>query len=199
MPQLFRPSANTIARAVLVMALVAPFLCIGLAYAVMRSPYTTGEKITVRQPVPFSHEHHVGELGIDCRYCHTSVEKSAFAGMPPTKTCMTCHSQLFTNAAMLAPVRKSLAEHKPIHWQRVHVLPGYVYFDHSIHIAKGVGCTTCHGAVDTMPLMKQAAPLTMGWCLDCHRNPAPQSATTIRKSSAPIGNRRRIISNRVES
>lgn len=173
MPQLFRPSANTIARVTLVAFLVMPILSVGLAYAVMRSPYTTGENIAVRQPVPFSHEHHVGELGIDCRYCHTSVEKSAFAGMPPTKTCMTCHSQLFTDAAMLAPVRQSLAEHKPIHWQRVHILPGYVYFDHSIHIAKGVGCTTCHGAVDTMPLMKQAAPLTMGWCLNCHRNPAP--------------------------
>ena len=173
MPQIFKPSANTIARIVLVASLVVPFLCIGLAYAMMRAPYTTGEDITVRQPVSFSHEHHVGELGIDCRYCHTSVERSAFAGLPPTKTCMTCHSQLFTNAAMLAPVRKSLAEHKPIHWQRVHILPDYVYFDHSIHIAKGVGCTTCHGAVDTMPLIKQAAPLTMGWCLDCHRNPAP--------------------------
>ncbi|HZL32033.1 MAG TPA: cytochrome c3 family protein [Pseudolabrys sp.] len=173
MPQIFRPSANTIARIILVALLVVPFLCIGLAYAVMRSPYTTGQDVTMRQPVPFSHEHHVGELGIDCRYCHTSVEKSAFAGLPPTKTCMTCHSQIFTNAAMLAPVRESLAEHKPIHWQRVHLLPGYVYFDHSIHIAKGVGCTTCHGAVDTMPLIKQTAPLTMGWCLDCHRNPAP--------------------------
>jgi len=172
-PQLFRPSANTIARVVLVGILVVPFFLIGLAYAVMRSPYTTGQNITLNQPVPFSHKHHVGEEGIDCRYCHTSVENSPFAGLPPTTTCMTCHSQLFTNAPMLAPVRASLAQHKPIHWQRVHRLPAYVYFDHSIHIAKGVGCTTCHGQVETMPLMRQEAPLTMGWCLDCHRNPAP--------------------------
>ena len=173
MPQLFRPSANTIARVVLIGILVVPFFLIGLAYAVMRSPYTTGQNITLNQPVPFSHKHHVGEEGIDCRYCHTSVENSPFAGLPPTTTCMTCHSQLFTNAPMLAPVRASLAQHKPIHWQRVHRLPAYVYFDHSIHIAKGVGCTTCHGQVETMPLMRQEAPLTMGWCLDCHRNPAP--------------------------
>ncbi len=173
MPQIFRPSANTIARIVLVAILVGPFLLIGLAYAVMRSPYVTGENVTLRQPVPFSHKHHVGDDGIDCRYCHASVETSAFAGLPPTTTCMTCHSQLFTDAAMLAPVRESLAGHKPIRWQRVHRLPAYVYFDHSIHVAKGVGCSTCHGAVDTMPLMRQAAPLTMGWCLDCHRNPAP--------------------------
>ncbi|MGH6683683.1 MAG: cytochrome c3 family protein [Pseudolabrys sp.] len=173
MPQLFRPSANTIARVVLVGILVVPFFLIGLAYAVMRSPYTTGQNITLNQPVPFSHKHHVGEEGIDCRYCHTSVENSPFAGLPPTTTCMTCHSQLFTNAPMLAPVRASLAQHKPIHWQRVHRLPAYVYFDHSIHIAKGVGCTTCHGQVETMPLMRQEAPLTMGWCLDCHRNPVP--------------------------
>ncbi len=173
MPQIFRPSANTIVRIVLVAILVGPFLLIGLAYAVMRSPYSTGQNITLNQPVPFSHKHHVGDNGIDCRYCHTSVEKSAFAGLPPTTTCMTCHSQLFANADMLASVRASLARHKPIHWQRVHRLPAYVYFDHSVHIAKGIGCSTCHGAVDEMPLMRQVAPLTMGWCLDCHRNPGP--------------------------
>ena len=173
MAQIFRPSANTIARITLVAIVVGPFLMIGLAYAVMRSPYTTGQDVTLRQPIPFSHKHHVGDDGIDCLYCHTSVEQSAFAGLPPTTTCMTCHSQLFTNAQMLAPVRASLAQHKPIHWQRVHRLPNYVYFDHSIHIHKGIGCSTCHGAVDEMPLMRQTAPLTMGWCLDCHRNPAP--------------------------
>jgi len=171
--QIFRPAANTIARVVLIAIVVGPFLLIGLAYAVMRSSYITGQNVALHQPIPFSHKHHVGDDGIDCRYCHTSVEKSAFAGLPPTTTCMTCHSQLFTNAAMLAPVRNSLAEHKPIHWQRVHRLPDYVYFDHSVHIAKGIGCTTCHGPVGTMPLMRQEAPLTMGWCLDCHRNPAP--------------------------
>jgi len=172
-PQIFGPSANTIARVVLVAILVVPFILIFLAYEVTRSPYVTGQNITLRQPIPFSHKHHVGDDGIDCRYCHSSVERSAFAGLPPTTTCMTCHSQLFTNAAMLAPVRHSLAQHQPIHWQRVHRLPDYVYFDHSIHVAKGVGCTTCHGAVETMPLMRQAAPLTMDWCLECHRDPVP--------------------------
>jgi hypothetical protein len=171
--QLFRPSADTFARVILVSILVLPFLAIGGAYALMRSPYITGQSITLNQPVPFSHAHHVGEVGLDCRYCHTSVETSAFAGMPPTTTCMTCHSRLFTNAEMLAPVRQSLAEGKPIRWTRVHRLPDYVYFDHSIHVAKGVGCSTCHGDVAAMPLMRQVAPLTMEWCLDCHRNPAP--------------------------
>ena len=173
MPQLFRPSADTIARVVLVSLLVLPFALVGGAYAVMRSPYVTNRTITPVQPVPFSHEHHVNGLGLDCRYCHSSVETARVAGVPPTTTCMTCHSQLFTQAQMLAPVRESLAERKPIRWQRVNRLPDYVYFDHSIHVAKGVGCTTCHGAVASMPLMRQDAPLTMGWCLDCHRNPAP--------------------------
>ena len=171
--QIFRPSANTLPVSCWSAFLVVPFMLIGLAYAVMRSPYTTGQYVTLHQPVPFSHAHHAGGLGIDCRYCHTSVETSAFAGMPPTTTCMTCHSQLYTNAAMLSPIRQSLAEHKPIHWQRVHKLPQYVYFDHSIHIAKGIGCSTCHGQVKDMALMRQHAPLTMGWCLDCHRDPAP--------------------------
>jgi hypothetical protein len=173
MPQLFRPAADTIARVVLVSILVLPFLAIGGAYALMRSPYVTGQSITLNQPIPFSHAHHVGQVGLDCRYCHTSLETSAFAGMPPTTTCMTCHSRLFTNVAMLAPVRQSLADNAPIRWTRVNRLPDYVYFDHSIHIAKGVGCSTCHGDVASMPLMRQAAPLTMGWCLDCHRDPAP--------------------------
>jgi hypothetical protein len=113
----------------------------------------------------------VGDLGIDCRMCHSGVETAAFAGLPPTHTCMTCHSQVWTNAAMLAPVRDSLASGKPLHWQRVNRLPDYVYFDHSIHVAKGVGCSTCHGAVQTMALMRQEQPLTMGWCLQCHRHP----------------------------
>ncbi|HLX30943.1 MAG TPA: cytochrome c3 family protein [Casimicrobiaceae bacterium] len=125
----------------------------------------------VEQVVPFSHKHHVGDDGIDCRYCHTSVETSAFAGIPPTHTCMTCHSQLFTQQPMLAPVVASLRSDKPIHWMRIHDLPDFVYFNHSIHIAKGVGCETCHGRVDEMPLTWRVAPLTMQWCLDCHREP----------------------------
>ena len=145
MPHLFQPYADTVARTVLLAILVGPFLAIGVAYWISDSEYTTDQSLTLDQPVPFSHQHHVGGLGLDCRYCHTGVETSATAGVPPTHTCMTCHSQLYTQTAMLAPVRESLAERKPIHWNKVNKLPDYVYFDHSIHIAKGVGCTTCHG------------------------------------------------------
>ncbi len=171
--QLFGPGANTIATLMMAAIGAAPVLAVGLSYEVMRSPYVTNQNITRNQPVPFSHEHHVSGLGLDCRYCHTSVEKARFAGMPPTETCMTCHSQIWTNAQMLAPVRESLAKNKPMAWTRVHRLPDYVYFDHSIHVAKGVGCTTCHGDIGQMRLTRQADPLTMQWCLDCHRNPAP--------------------------
>lgn len=173
MPQLFRPYADSVARIVLIAIVVVPFLAIGVAYLIMRSEYITDQTITLNQPVPFSHVHHVGDLGLDCRYCHTGVETSPVAGVPPTHVCMTCHSQLYTQTAMLAPVRESIAEDRPIRWNKVNKLPDYVYFDHSIHIAKGVGCSTCHGAVDQMPLMRQAAPLTMGWCLNCHRDPTP--------------------------
>jgi hypothetical protein len=173
MPQIFRPYADTVARVVLLTIVVAPFVGIVFAYCIARSEYVTDQSITLDQPIPFSHQHHVGGLGLDCRYCHAGVETSAVAGVPPTHTCMTCHSQLYAQTAMLAPVRASLADGQPIHWSKVNKLPDYVYFDHSIHIAKGVGCSTCHGAVDHMPLMRQAAPLTMGWCLDCHRDPVP--------------------------
>jgi hypothetical protein len=125
------------------------------------------------QPVPFSHAHHTAEIGIDCRYCHTGVETSAQAGIPPTQTCMTCHSQLWTEAAMLAPVRDSFVRGERLDWVPVNRLPDYVYFDHSVHLAKGVACTTCHGPVGEMKLMRQHAPLSMGWCLDCHRAPGP--------------------------
>lgn len=167
----FRPRTNVIARVVVISLPIMLGALALVAWRVQASPYLTEQDVTINQPVPFSHEHHVGGLGIDCRYCHTSVADSSFAGIPPTKTCMTCHSQIWTNAAMLQPVRDSWASGTPIQWNRVHKLPEYVYFDHSAHIAKGVGCTTCHGAVQTMPLMRQAAPLTMSWCLDCHRHP----------------------------
>jgi hypothetical protein len=172
--QIFRPGANTIAVLLLILLATTPILLVGLTYQLVASPYTTDQDVTRDQPVPFSHEHHVGGLGLDCRFCHASVENARFAGLPPTETCMTCHSQIWTNAEMLAPVRASLAENKPIEWQRVHRLPGYVYFDHAIHVAKGVGCTTCHGDIGSMKLTRQAEPLTMGWCLDCHRDPAPR-------------------------
>ena len=131
----------------------------------------TNQNVTRAQPIQFSHKHHVGDDGIDCRYCHTAVESSATAGVPPTKTCMNCHSVLFNNVGYLEPVRESYRTDKSIQWVRVHRLADYVYFNHSIHVAKGVGCSTCHGTVDQMPLIFQAAPLNMGWCIDCHRNP----------------------------
>ncbi len=122
--------------------------------------------------VPFSHAHHVKGLGIDCRYCHTGVETSPFAGLPPTETCMTCHSQMWVHAPMLEPVRDSWLTGKPLKWTRVYDLPDYVYFDHSIHVNKGVGCSTCHGDVSEMPLMNRVVNLQMRWCIDCHRDPA---------------------------
>jgi len=138
---------------------------------IQRSPYTTYAGVARPQPVPFSHQHHVGGLGIDCRYCHTSVEVSSFAGIPPTKTCMNCHSQIWSNAPLLEPVRESFRSGQSLVWTRVNDLPDFVYFNHSIHIAKGVGCNTCHGPVDRMPLMYNQASLQMEWCLDCHRAP----------------------------
>jgi len=171
MAQLFRPGANAVARAVMVAIIAVPILAIVLTFALWESPYATAQFVTQNQPVPFSHEHHVGRLGLDCRYCHTGVEQAAFAGLPPTRTCMTCHSQIWTTAAMLEPVRESLAQNQPIRWVRVNRVPDYVYFDHSIHVAKGVGCTTCHGPIGRMPLTYRGEPLTMGWCLTCHRHP----------------------------
>ncbi len=137
------------------------------------SDYARHVSWIVKQPVPFSHEHHVAGLGLDCRFCHTSVEVSSTAGLPLTDTCMTCHSQIWTGAALLAPVRESLANDKPIVWKRVNDLADYVYFNHSIHIAKGVGCSSCHGDVGRMALTYKVKPLTMQFCLDCHRDPGP--------------------------
>ncbi|HTQ80166.1 MAG TPA: cytochrome c3 family protein [Thermoanaerobaculia bacterium] len=173
MPQIFHRSTNTIAR-VSILAGIVFLAFFGWIYAtLMESGYVTGQGDIKPQPVPFSHEHHVSQLGIDCRYCHTSVEKSSFAGIPPTATCMNCHRQIWTNANLLEPVRASYAKNVPLRWTRLHDLPDYVYFNHSIHVAKGVGCATCHGRVDRMPLMYQNATLLMEWCIDCHRNPAP--------------------------
>ncbi|GAB3681553.1 cytochrome c3 family protein [Salinisphaera aquimarina] len=156
------------------MLILVGVLGLGLIAGVLaRSDYATTQNRALEQPVPFSHQHHVAGLGIDCQYCHTSVTESQFAGLPPTHTCMTCHSQLWTNADMLAPVRQSLEQNKPLQWQRVHDLADYVYFNHSVHVTNGVPCQACHGRVDKMPLMQQSKSLTMGFCLDCHRDPAP--------------------------
>jgi Cytochrome c7 and related cytochrome c len=171
MPQIFHPSMNTISRLTIFGAVFVISALGWLLLTVVRSPYVTNVGVVKEQPVPFSHKHHVSEAGIDCRYCHTSVESSSFAGIPPTQTCMNCHSQIWSQSPMLEPVRASFRDGKPLEWNRVHDLPDYVYFDHSIHVAKGVACTTCHGEVDQMPLMYRAASLHMEWCLGCHRHP----------------------------
>lgn len=171
MNQLFKTRANSIAR-LIVIGFPLSTLGIWLAFfAYARSDFWTHVDTPLEQPAPFSHQHHVGGLGIDCRYCHSEVERSSFAGIPPTETCMTCHSQVWKDAPVLQPVRDSWQTARPIRWQRVHDLPDYVYFDHSIHAAKGVGCATCHGQVNEMPLTWKTKELYMRWCLDCHRQP----------------------------
>ena len=173
MSQVFRPYSNVIAKLTVVGgALLVGGLLFGLD-AMWRSSYNTGQEVAREQPVPFSHKHHAGELGIDCRYCHTAVETSSNAGFPPTQTCMNCHSQIWALSPTLEPVRASWASGESIEWTKVYDLPDYVYFNHSIHIAKGVGCVSCHGRVDQMNLTYQVPSLFMEWCLDCHRNPAP--------------------------
>jgi hypothetical protein len=173
MAAIFDQSANLAAKLILACATLLVVALIGWWWFWPQSDYARHVSWIVEQPIPFSHEHHVGGLGIDCRFCHTSVEVSSTAGLPPTYTCMTCHSQIWTNAALLGPVRDSLAEGKAIVWNRVNDLPDYVYFNHSIHIAKGVGCSSCHGEVDRMALTYTAKTLTMQFCLDCHRDPGP--------------------------
>jgi cytochrome c3-like protein len=170
---IFGPRANIFMSVALLAVAGGVVLLLILIWVVPVMGYNSQERYTPPQPVPFSHKHHVSGLGLDCRYCHTTVEASQNAGIPPTHTCMTCHSQLWTNAELLAPVRQSLAENKPLRWTKVYSLPDYVYFDHSIHVAKGVGCTDCHGPVGDMPLTWKATTLYMSWCLSCHRDPAP--------------------------
>src|SRR5688572_32972122 len=171
MPQIFHRSANTLSKVSLAGILVLVGGLIGLAMLLGRSSYVTRAQEYVEQPVQFSHLHHVLDDGIDCRYCHTSVETSSFAGIPPTKTCMNCHSQIWQSAPILEPVRASFREDRPMQWIRVHDLPDFVYFNHSIHVKKGMGCETCHGRVDQMPLIRQENSLQMEWCVNCHRNP----------------------------
>jgi hypothetical protein len=172
MPQIFHRSANTVSKVSIVGLLLLVGGLIGLVMILGRSSYVTRAQEFIEQPVQFSHLHHVGDDGIDCRYCHTSVETSAFAGIPPTKTCMNCHSQIFATAPILEPVRSSFRDDRALRWIRVHDLPDFVYFNHSVHIKKGVGCETCHGRIDRMPLTLQENSLQMEWCLDCHRDPS---------------------------
>jgi hypothetical protein len=171
MPQIFHPSMNTVSRVTIFGAVFILALLVWLTMRIVRSPYISGVNVIKPQPVPFSHLHHVAECGIDCRYCHTSVEESSFAGIPPTETCMNCHSQLWAESPMLAPVRESYRTDEPLVWNRVYDLPDFVHFDHSIHIRRGVACVTCHGELAEMPLTWKESTLYMEWCLECHRGP----------------------------
>jgi hypothetical protein len=172
MAQIFDRSSNALARASLVLTGLI-VIAVGVTLdQLQRSPWVTRQGQRPEQPVPFSHKHHVQGLGLQCQYCHVSVEKSSYAGIPPTKTCMNCHAQIWTNAQLLEPVRNSWATNQSLVWTKVHDLPDYAYFSHEIHVNKGLGCATCHGRVDEMPLMYAQNTLQMEWCLDCHRNPA---------------------------
>lgn len=171
MAQLFSPRSNVHSRVIIVSVVLLICAAGWATSAIYWSPYATYVDVPQEQPIPFSHKHHVGDDGIDCRYCHTSVESSAYAGLPTTDTCMTCHSQIWKDAPMLEPARASLASNSPLQWNRVHDLPDYVYFNHSIHVAKGIGCSACHGRVDQMPLTRKTQTLYMRWCLECHRAP----------------------------
>jgi len=174
MAAIFGPAANLAVKLAMITLLATTLGALTLWVLWPRTDYARNLQTAVSQPVPFSHQHHVAGLGLDCRFCHAAVEVSADAGLPPTYTCMTCHSQVWTNASLLAPVRHSLAANIPLVWHQVTDLPDYVYFNHSIHIAKGVGCESCHGDVASMPMTYKVKPLTMEFCLDCHRNPGPQ-------------------------
>jgi hypothetical protein len=169
MTQIFHPRFGLFVKLTLLAVLVLASAAVLAWRGLTNQPQRIGE--AVEQPVPFSHKHHVGDDGIDCRYCHDTVESSAFAGIPPISTCMTCHSQLYTDQPMLRPVVESWQRGVALHWQRVHQLPDFVYFNHAIHVVKGVGCESCHGRVDRMPLTMRTQPLSMEWCLDCHRAP----------------------------
>jgi len=169
--QLFEPKHNTLARLSLLLFVFGAAGFLGFMDIYHRSPYVRYTGVAREQPVPFSHKHHA-DLGIDCRYCHTSVEVSGFANVPPTKTCMNCHNIMWNEAPMLEPVRESYASGESLEWTRVHDLPDFVYFNHAVHVNKGIGCSTCHGEVHDMPLMKRDKPLFMQWCLECHRDPA---------------------------
>ena len=171
MPQIFHHSTNALAKLTIYGAVFILLAALWVAVELNRSSWNTGQWLERQQPVQFSHKHHVGDDGIDCRYCHASVETAASAGMPSTNTCMNCHKQIWADSVYLEPVRASFRTGKPIEWIRVHDLPDYAYFNHSIHVNKGVGCSTCHGRVDQMPIAYQASTLQMEWCLECHRHP----------------------------
>jgi hypothetical protein len=171
MPQIFSPAANSLARLSLILGALVPVLVLAVGVGISRSPFNTGVGIPVDQPVPFSHQHHAWELGIDCRYCHVTVETAAIASFPTTETCMTCHGQIWVNSPLLEPVRQSYETGTPIRWQRVGDMPDFAHFDHSIHIDRGISCNNCHGAVQQMDVTYRARAFHMRWCLECHREP----------------------------
>lgn len=173
MAQIFAPSSNVYSKLSIVLGAVLAGCGVVMVMAFERSPYKTNEDVVYEQPIKFSHDHHTAAMGIDCEYCHYTVRRAATATIPPTELCMNCHSQIWADSPMLEPVRASYRDNEPIEWNRVHDLPDYVYFDHSIHVAKGVACFTCHGEVNEMPLLERGASLQMAWCLDCHRDPTP--------------------------
>ncbi len=174
MAQVFHRSINWLARFSILAVILLTSAVFGILLNINRIDYVSEVDVAIDQPVPFSHKHHVQALGIDCRYCHTSVEESAFAGIPPVETCMTCHSLIWTEAPNLEPIRASWRDDTPLQWNRVYDLPDFVYFRHNIHVAKGIGCTSCHGAIDEMPLVSVENALNMEWCLECHRQPEMQ-------------------------
>jgi len=171
MAQIFHRSTNTLARVTIFGALLLAGGGLYLLNVINRSDYVTGVRVAREQPVQFSHKHHAGELGIDCRYCHGQVEVASYAGIPPTKTCINCHAQIWAESAFLEPVRASFRDDRALRWIKVHDLPDFVYFNHSAHVIKGIGCASCHGRVDQMNQIWKAATLHMEWCLQCHRNP----------------------------
>jgi len=171
MGQVFRPSINTIAKVSIPAVLLILGGLLTVLVIVPRSPWVRGQKVPVEQPIQFSHKHHVGDVGVDCRYCHTSVETSSYAGIPSTNICMNCHSQIWSDSPTLQVVRDSYENDVPLNWNLVHKVPDYAFFNHSIHVAKGMGCTTCHGPVGDMPVVWKGGTLLMEWCLQCHRNP----------------------------
>lgn len=195
MEPLFPPWSDTVFRVCLVLATTGVLAMPVAAMLWVRTPYVTKQDDPVDQPIAFDHRHHVRDDGIDCLYCHFEAERSAFAAAPPTSVCMNCHSQVWQWSKRLAPVRASWFDDEPVRWRRVHQLPQFVYFDHSAHLSHGVGCVECHGRVDLMGQVNAVAPLTMAWCLECHRDPAPHlrpaSAITDMEWTPPSGSTRR--------
>ncbi|MBL8064574.1 MAG: cytochrome c3 family protein [Chthonomonadaceae bacterium] len=171
MAQIFKPAMNTICTLSLLGGAVAPFGILFVGSRITRSPHNTKVDNPLDQPIPFSHKHHAIELAIDCRFCHTGVEKNATAGVPTTEVCMTCHSQVWTNSPNLEAIRQGWETNTPIQWNKVNTVPDFVYFDHSIHIAKGVNCNNCHGPVNKMPITWKGRDFRMMWCVECHENP----------------------------